>query len=670
VRSFLAAAFWAVLFASVATPATATPALVPQPRAVTACHGTIALNRPLRFPRSTDPGGFELLRDRWTALGIPTPIMVAGGTPADVEIRAGSVPRRGSHGATRPAGYRLDVSSRVTLAETNGDGTQDGEFDGLATLAQLPERGRTGWVLACTRIDDAPALRWRIVSDDVSRGPFPTFDYVKERIRGLAALKINGWSPYMEQVVVDPRYPFVAWPNRWTTAQLGELASYARHFHVTLIPEQQTFAHMHETLKWEALAPLAELPHGYLMSESDPTTYRYLDPLIKSIVDAVKPVPFVHLGADEPVDLGRGRTARTPQAFADHVTHVAAALAGSGARAMIWDDAIQQDHAILELIPRSTVIVTFHYGAEKTFRPYIDPIANAGFDQMVAPGASNWNEVYPDLATAYANVARFVGEAKSARGVLGMFMTVWHDDGETLYEATWPSVAYAAATAWQTKPVDDVTWHLTFTRAFFGSDDRGYAGDLNDLETIRSELRTTPSDPPDYVFWHDPFDPQLQERVGSLDLSTLRQRAEGVLSHLWSVHPPLHAEAAGVMKLGALRYDLLARRLQIGKEARDYYDDARAHATKPNDAQVYRSLNVAKYLCWELRDGLSNIVPLYLGAWRYESTESGVQRVITRYRLAEDDAQRCADRIDGVARESYLRHGTVPSWDEVMRSVH
>ena len=669
-RSFLAAAFWAVLFASATTAVTAAPALVPQPRVATACRGAVALNRPLRFPRATDPGGFELLRDRWAALGIPTPVIAAGGTPADVDIRAGSAARRGSRAPARPPGYRLDVSSRITLTETNGDGTQDGVFDGLATLAQLPERRGNGWVLSCVHIDDAPALRWRIVSDDVSRGPFPTFDYAKERIRGLAALKINGWSPYMEQVVVDPRYPFVAWPNGWTTAQLHELATYARHFHVTLIPEQQTFAHMHETLKWEALAPLAELPHGYLMSGSDPTTYRYLEPLIKSVVNAVKPVPFFHIGADEPVDLGRGRTARTAQAFADHVTHVADALAGSGARPMIWDDAIQQDHTILGLIPHSTVIVTFHYGAEKTFRPYIDPIVNAGFEQMVAPGASNWNEVYPDLATAYANIARFVGEAKTVHGMLGMFMTVWHDDGETLYEATWPSVAYAAATAWQTKPVDDANWHLTFTRAFFGSDDRGYAGDLNDLETIRTELRTTPSDPPDYVFWRDPFDPQLQERSASLDLSTLRQRAEGVLGHLWSVHPPLHAEAAGVMKLGALRYDLLARRLQIGKEARDYYDDARAHATKPNDAQVFRSLNVAKYLCWELRDGLSNVVPLYLGAWRYESTEPGVQRIITRYRLAEDDAQRCADRIDGVARESYLRHGTVPSWDEVMRSAH
>jgi hypothetical protein len=673
VRSFLAAAFWAALFASAASAAAAAPALVPQPRVVqpAACRSAFALNRPLRFPHGTDPGGFELLSARWTALGIPTPVIVPERAAADVEFAGAPADTSAPRGAgLPPPGYRINVASRISVVEDGGDGSGDGFFDALATLAQLPERNGTSWVLPCVHIDDAPAMRWRIVSDDVSRGPFPTMDYAKERIRGLAALKINGWSPYMEQVVVDPRYPFVAWPNGWTTAQLHELAVYARRFHVTLIPEQQTFAHMHETLKWEALAPLAELPHGYLVAESDPLTYRYLEPLIRSIVAAVKPVPFVHLGADEPVDLGRGRTPRTAQAFADHVSRVAAMLGGSGARPMIWDDAVQQDRTILGLIPKNTVIVTFHYGAEKTFQSYIDTVAAAGFDQMVAPGASNWNEIYPDLATSYANVARFVGEAKSAHGVLGMFMTVWHDDGETLFEATWPSVAYAAATSWQTKPVDDASWSATFARAFFGSDDPGYGGDLSTLAAIRSLLKTTPSDPPDYVFWQNPFDAQLQERAKTLDLAGIRDRAEAVLTHLWSLHPPLHAEAAGVMKLAALRYDLLGRRLQIGKEARDAYEDARAHADTPDNPDVYRSLNVAKYLCWELRDGLSNVVPLYVGAWRYESTEPGLQHIVTRYRIGEDDAQHCADRIDAVIREDYLRHATVPAWDEVMRSAH
>jgi hypothetical protein len=654
------------------------PPLVPQPASVrsVACTAPRSLNRPLRFPPSVDPGGFELLRERWTALGIPAPVRAARTADA-ADVRIGARPRPDATAARTRANeaYALRTADTIEIRAA-GDrpgtgvraGANDAEFDALATLAQLPQRRGGVWVLPCVAIDDAPALAWRIVSDDVSRGPFPTMDYAKRRIRALASLKVNGWSPYMEQVVADPRYPFVAWPNAWTPDQLHALAAYARRFHVALIPEQQTFAHMHETLKWEQLAPSAELPHGYLMAESDPRTYAYLEPLVKAEAAATTPA-FFHLGSDEPIDLGRGRTPRTAQAFADHVTHVASFLRGTGARPIIWDDAVQQDRSILALLPNNVVIATFHYGVEKTYRPYIDAVADAGFEQFVAPGAANWNEIYPDLETAYANVARFVGEGKGTRGVTGMFMTVWHDDGETLYEATWPAVAYAAATAWQGKPVDDATWHRAFARVFFGTDDPRYAADLDALRSIRTLLRTTPSDPPDYLFWRDPFDPRLQERAKTMDLVGIRTRAETVLHDLWNGRPPLNGGAVAAMKLGALRYDTLARRLQIGKEARDDYDDARSHATAPNVSQVYRSLGVAKYLCWELRNGVADIEPLYAAAWRAESTEPGLTHVLPRYRVAEDDAQRCADRIDGVMREDYLRKNVVPPWDEVMSSA-
>lgn len=656
----------------------------------TACSAPRALDRPLRFPKEVDQGGFELLRERWSALGIPPPVIAS---PADVVIetsvtlvtpapppRPPATPAPASRPGYAYPSYHLRTGPSIVLKGETVSGLptksvfSEGEFDGLATLAQLPVRGNGRWVLPCVDIDDAPAMRWRVVSDDVSRGPFPTMDYAKARIRTLASLKINGWSPYMEQTVADPRYPFVAWPNGWSADQLRELTAYALRFHVTLIPEQQTFAHMHETLKWEQLAPLAELPHGYLVAESDPATYRYLEPLVKSEVAAVKAgmgetPPFFHMGADEPIDLGRGRTPRTPQAFAQHVSRVASYLGQRFTRPMIWDDAIQQDRSILALLPKQTVVVTFHYGVEKTYRPYIDTIADAGFDQMISPSAANFNELYPDLATSYANVARFAAEAKPAKGMLGMFMTVWHDDGETLFEATWPALAYAAATSWQRDAVDDATWHATFARAFFGTDDPAYASDLDALEAMRPLIRTTPSDPPDYLFWHDPFDPALQARARTMDLAGLRTRAETALRHLMTARPPLHAGAVAAMELGALRYDQLGRRLQIGKEARDYYDDARAHATAPSVTQVYRSLNVAKYLCWEMRNGLADVEPVYAAAWRAESTEPGLSRMLARYRIGEDDAQRCADRIDRVTREDYLRKGTVPAWDEVMSSA-
>jgi hypothetical protein len=383
-------------------------------------------------------------------------------------------------------------------------------------------------------------------------------------------------------------------------------------------------------------------------------------------------VPFYHAGAAEPLDLGRGRTPRSPQVFAAHVDRMAAIVSAGGARPMIWDDAIQADPSILGLIPKRTVIVTFHYGAEPSFTNYIATIDRAGFDQLVSPGASNWNELYDDLDTAYANEAQFLADAKAAHSahVLGMFETVWHDDGESLYEATWAPLAFAAATAWQTRPVDRATWHRTFAQMFFGSSDAGFAADLDDLAAMRTALNVKPeADPPDYLFWADPFDSRIQARMQTLDLAGIRLRAERVFTHLANARPPLNAPAANVMRLAALRFDTLARRYQIGKEARAYYDDARAHAAAHDDGVVYRSLNVAKYLCWELRDEMTALAPLYAAAWNYESRPAGRDRVMVRYAAAAQQAAAQADKLYAAAREDYLRAGTLPSFDDALGSA-
>jgi hypothetical protein len=243
------------------------PGVVPAPRAVheRACTMQPSLARFPRIASALDPGGLEVLRARWGALGVPLPTL--SGTGLALEARRTAGPRE--H-------YRLAITAGAISIEASD---AEGEFDALATLAQLPGRANKGWTLPCVTIDDAPAMRWRIVSDDVSRGPLPTMSYFKERIRTLAAFKVNGYSPYMEQVFADPRAPFVAPPEPITAAELRELDRYARLFHVALIPEQQTFAHMHETLKWEQFAPLAELPHGYLLAPGDPGRLAYLTPL-------------------------------------------------------------------------------------------------------------------------------------------------------------------------------------------------------------------------------------------------------------------------------------------------------------------------------------------------------------------------------------------------------
>ncbi len=63
---------------------------------------------------------------------------------------------------------------------------------------------------------------------------------------------------------------------------------------------------------------------------------------------------------------------------------------------MLWDDGIENDPGIMALIPRSAVIVNWHYGNEPTFAPYIETIARGGFDQMVAPGAQQLERNLPE----------------------------------------------------------------------------------------------------------------------------------------------------------------------------------------------------------------------------------------------------------------------------------
>ncbi len=81
VRRFLLAV---VLFVAAARASDAEPALVPQPLQQTAlaCRAPLTLSRPLTFPAGVDPGGFAIVRERWTALGIPAPVIAKQAAPA------------------------------------------------------------------------------------------------------------------------------------------------------------------------------------------------------------------------------------------------------------------------------------------------------------------------------------------------------------------------------------------------------------------------------------------------------------------------------------------------------------------------------------------------------------------------------------------------------------
>jgi hexosaminidase len=615
------------------------------PRPVSLDVGACSIAAPLTAPAGIDAGALDEWRERWAALGIGR---VTQGTNSALRFA-----RDGSLG---PQAYRLLVAaSGVTIWSADPAGA----FYGMMTLAQLPVREGQTWRLPCVRVSDRPALRWRILSDDVSRGPLPTMRYFKERIRTIAAFKMNGYSPYMEHVFASPTDPLPAWPDGITPAQLHELDLYAARYHVALIPEQQTFAHMHNTLRIEEYASAADFPHGFLLDPGSTLAAAYLKRVIGQELAAVPRPPFFHIGSDETSTLGEGTSTAYVNAnggrsavYAQHINEMNALIAPSGARVMLWDDGIESDPSIMKLLPRTAVIVNWHYDAEKSFEPYIRTVASGGFQQMVAPGANNWSRIFPDLDTALPNERRFIDEGKSVH-VLGLFQTVWHDDGESLFEATWYPVLYAAADAWSTSDgfADD------FPSAFFGVNDSRYAADALLLGSLDSKLSETG----DTLSWADPFAPAVAARMQKVDLRQFRLDAERVATDMLAARPPLHANAAAVMLLAAQRYDALGRRYQIATEVRNYYADAALH---PSDA--IRDLYWCKYWFWELRDSDERLAIEYARAWRYEDREDHLASNLERYHLDAQQAIRRADAIDRATYDDYVPNKTLPPIDAVL----
>jgi hexosaminidase len=339
-------------------------------------------------------------------------------------------------------------------------------------------------------------------------------------------------------------------------------------------------------------------------------------------------------------------------------------VAPSGARIMLWGDAVDKDAAIMPLLPRNAVIVNYQYAALFNFAKSIQRVASGGLEQMVAPGASNWNEIYPKIDTAIPNARNFIGAGKAAN-VLGAFQTVWHDDGESLYEATWYPVLYAAAQAWETRDVTPEAFAAAYPAAFYGLDNPQYARDVRTLAGVIAALETSEYDTTDALFWTDPFDAPAQARMAKVDLRQVRLDAESVERHLLNANPPLHANAASVTFLAARRFDALARKFQIGSEVRTMYADAVAHIAEPNGPTL-RDLYWCRYWMWELRDSYEELAPLYERAWNYESRDGHLASNLERYHLSAQQAIRDADAIYRATYDGYVRNKTLPPFSSVI----
>lgn len=415
--------------------------------------------------------------------------------------------------------------------------TQAGLFYAAQTLQQLIENDGSKAVVHLAQIRDWPAMQYRGMHDDTSRGPVPTLEFQKKLIRTLAAYKYNLYSPYFEHTQQYASNPLPAPPGGSISADDARaLVAYAAQYHVTVVPEQEAFGHLHHNLTWEQYSAIAETPHGSALAPGQPGSLDLISHMFTELA-SLYPGPFLHIGADETVDLGLGQTKDAVDSrglgpvYLDFLQAIDAKLAPLHRKLLFWGDIAQTlvqgataynsygapsaehpDPNILKNLPaqfkQDTIAVAWWYNPHPTggFAKFLTPFTQAGFETWVAPGVSSWSVVYPDDNDALANIQQFVAEGQRQHST-GMLNTTWYDDGEGLPNQNWFGLLFGAAAAWQPGEASIPAFEDAYAEVFHGD----ATGDLKQAqlelmachELLRDQAKV--GDGSNGLFWIDPW---------------------------------------------------------------------------------------------------------------------------------------------------------------------
>jgi len=435
--------------------------LCPAPQRARLEGGSLKLRLPLRIVLASDaqllyPVVERARREAPVRIDALPQCRTEGGA-LQVSLRAG-LPAQGFELHARSDGLSLEA------ADPAGVGY------GLECLRQiLRQFDRSGGVtqleLPCFSISDWPDFAVRGYMLDISRSRVPSMTRLRSLVRTLATLRFNQLQLYTEHT-----FAYLGHEEVWrdaspiTPGEVLELDRMCREHEIELVPNQQSFGHMHRWLVHERYRPLAEVPAGLehaFSREREPFALCPTDPksleLVEGLYDQLLPhisSRLLNVGGDETFDLGLGRSKAECErrgkgrVYLDYLRALDERVRARGRRMQFWGDIVLQHPELLAELPQQAIALEWGYEEGHPFERNLAAFKASGLPFYVCPGTSSWQSFAGRTHNMLANLESAAAEGKRA-GAQGFLVTDWGDRGHLQPPvASWPGLVASAALSW------------------------------------------------------------------------------------------------------------------------------------------------------------------------------------------------------------------------------
>jgi len=626
-------------------------ALLPRPQQVRYETGTLPLRGlSIRFaapPSAEDRFAAEVLASRLSDIG-QTQIPIRKGKASD---RAILLSRTGA-GAALPVdketagpdsreAYSLLVTPRG--AEVRA-ASSAGLFYGVQTLLQLVEGSGPQAVLPVAAIRDWPALPYRGFMMDLSHGQLLRVTEIERQLDLLARFKANQYYFYSEASIEFEGYELVNPEGRYTGDEVRHIIEYARQRHIDVVPCMELYGHMHDLFRVEKYAELGLPRYG---DEFDPRNPRVLAVLSDWVAQTARlfPSPWYHVGFDEPWSLGKIglEQGKDPfKTFVEVLRHVAGEAQRHGKRLMFWADINQgastlSNHTeLVRELPGGVIAVPWVYDARTNYDAFVEPLAAAGVDTLVAPGVWNWNEIFPDYHRSFVNINGLTAAGKKHR-TLGVLVTGWTDSAQTIYRQSLPGLALGAAAGWQSEPVHSGTFFGDYAAHMYPAAVAAeVAPALEELSAAEEMFERLLQNSTQHAFWGDPLEPGRLARLeqNQAELRKARLIAESAQERLGRARRQAPGDSTlNSLMLAARLFDYLGMKCLYAVEWAGWFRELKANPD-PDLVTLYIGIQMEAQdhgMLADLREAISGLKDSYREAWLEEATPYRLPSALMRF---------------------------------------